>query len=141
MYFDDVLVYSVDVVTHLEHLRMLIEVLRRNRLHINLKKCSFLQSNIKFLGFIVGVNGIPAVESKIKAIKEWPTPMTMGKVRSFHGLATLYKRFIRGFNIIATSITECLKKGKFKWEEVQKSKLCFTKGEIVHCPYVSFIEF
>lgn len=65
MYFDDVLVYSVDVVTHLEHLRMLIEVLRRNRLHINLKKCSFLQNNVEFLGFIVGADRIRAIDSKI----------------------------------------------------------------------------
>ena len=37
---------------------MVIEVLRRNKLYINLKKCSFLQSNVEFLGFIVGTDGI-----------------------------------------------------------------------------------
>lgn len=47
MYFDDILVYSVDMVTTLEYLRMVIEVLRRNKLYINLKKCCSLYSNVE----------------------------------------------------------------------------------------------
>lgn len=62
VYFDDILVYFVDVVTHFEHLRIVMEVLQRNKIYINLKKCSFLQSNVEFLGFIVGTDGIRAIE-------------------------------------------------------------------------------
>lgn len=58
VYIDDILVYSIDMVTYLEHLRMTIEVLWRNKLCINPKKRRFLQSNVEFLDFIVGVNEI-----------------------------------------------------------------------------------
>lgn len=58
MYFDDILVYSIDVVTHLEHLRIVMEALQGNKLYINLKKCSFLQSNVELSCFIVGVDRI-----------------------------------------------------------------------------------
>lgn len=69
MHFDDILVYYVDVVTHLEHLRIGIEMLQRNKLYNNLKKWSFLQSNMDFLGFIINVNGIRSIKLKIQDIR------------------------------------------------------------------------
>ena len=65
IYFDDILVYSIDMMTHFTHLRMVMEVLQNNKLYINLKKCSFLQNNVEFLGFIVGADRIRAIDSKI----------------------------------------------------------------------------
>lgn len=110
VHFDDIFVYFIDVLMHFEHLRMVIEVLRRNKLYINLKKFSSLQSNMEFLGFIISANGIRAIESNIQAIKEWLMPKIVDEVRSFPGLTTFY----RSFNTITAPTIECLKKGKFK---------------------------
>lgn len=65
---------------------------------------------MEFLGFIVGIKGLRAIESMIQAIIGWPIPKTMGKVRSFYGLVISYRRFIHIFNTKAAPITECLKK-------------------------------
>jgi hypothetical protein len=120
VYFDDILIYSPDEETHLRHLREVLIVLRKNHLYVNKKKGNFLQDRLVFLGFVVGKDGVQEDETKVKAIREWPTPSTVADVQSFHGLATFYRRFIQNFSSLAAPLTECTKKGGFCWEESKK---------------------
>ena len=74
VYFDDTLVYSDSIESHLVHLRKFLIVLRNNHLFANVEKWTFCVDSVVFISFIVNKNGLHVDPKKIKVIQEWPTP-------------------------------------------------------------------
>lgn len=142
VYFDDILVYSKSMAAHIDHLESVMKVLREEKLFANLKKCTFCTDNLVFLGFVVSADGVKVDEEKIKAIKEWPSPKTVGEVRSFHGLAGFYRRFVKDFSTLAAPLTEVIKKDVgFKWEEDQEKAFQTLKEKLTNAPILILPDF
>ena len=68
VYFDDILIYSKNLDDHLKHLKLILDVLRKEELFANLKKCTFCTNKLAFLGFVVSAQGTQVDEEKIRAI-------------------------------------------------------------------------
>ena len=123
VFIDDILVYSPNEEMHAQHLRTTLGVLRQERLYAKFSKCEFWLKQVAFLGHVVSKEGIQVDPSKIEAVVNWEPPKNVTEVRSFLGLAGYYRRFVEGFSVIATPLTQLLRKNtKFEWTaECQKS--------------------
>ena len=123
VFIDDILVYSKDRENHDTHLRVVLETLRKEQLYAKLSKCEFWLNEVSFLGYIASNEGIRVDPKKVEVVVEWKPPRNVTEVRSFLGLAGYYRRFVKGFSMIATPMMRLLQKNvKFEWgKECQRS--------------------
>jgi hypothetical protein len=94
---------------------------------------------VEFLGMIVSREGIKMDDSKVKAIREWPTPKTVRGVRSFLGLANFYHRFIEGYAQVARPLNDLTKKNTpFAWKEAQQTAFDTLKNRFTTAPILTY---
>lgn len=141
VYLDDVLVYSQNMQEHLVHLRKVFETLMAESLFVNWKKCQFMSESIIFLGYAVSKDGIKVDESKVDAIATWPVPKTLFDIRSFHGMISFCRRFIKNFSTLVAPITVCMKGGIFKWNAEAQKSFDFTKKKLMEAPVLALPDF
>jgi hypothetical protein len=91
---DDLLIYSDSAEEHLVHLERVLKKLGNSILFAKWKKCQFNQSELKFLGFLVGHGQLKTDPAKIQSISEWPKPKSKSDLRKFMGLTNYFRRFI-----------------------------------------------
>ncbi|WVZ80683.1 hypothetical protein U9M48_028140 [Paspalum notatum var. saurae] len=142
VYFDDILIYSKSFDEHLDHIRQVLAVLREEKLYGNIAKCTFCIDRVIFLGFVVSADGIQVDEEKVKAIKDWPTPVNVSQVRSFHGLASFYRRFVKDFSTLAAPLTNLTKKDvPFKWGHDEDLSFHTLKTKLCEAPLLQLPDF
>ncbi|GKA75829.1 putative reverse transcriptase domain-containing protein [Tanacetum coccineum] len=122
VFIDDILIYSKDEKEREEHLKAIMELLKKEKLYAKFSKCEFWIPKVEFLGYVIDSRCIHVDPAKIKSIKDWASPKSPTKIRQFLGLAGYYRRFIEGFTKIAKSMTKLTQKGiKFDWGKKEEN--------------------
>ena len=135
VFIDDILIYSKTEEEHAEHLRISLEILRKEKLYAKFSKCEFWLKEVQFLGHIVSSEGIKVDPAKVEAVMDWDRPKTPTEVRSFMGLAGYYRRFIKDFAKIATPLTKLTRKNeKFIWNEKCEESFQELKKRLIAAP-------
>eukprot|EP01018_Ginkgo_biloba_P014195 Gb_17747 [translate_table: standard] len=118
-----------------------MDILRREKLFVNLEKCSFAQTELKYLGFVVSSEGLKVDQEKVKAMLDWPTLTSTTELRSFYGLASFYRKFVRNFSVIAAPMTECLRKKLFQWTTAVQRSFEQLKKKMSEAPVLALPNF
>jgi len=126
VFIDDILIYFKTKEEHAEHLRIILQTLRQEKLYAKLSKMTFLARPFSFLGHIISGDGISVDSAKVEAVRDWPIPKSIKEVRSFFGLAGYYRRFVQNFSRVSELLTKLTKKEvKYWWNE--ECQLAFEK--------------
>ncbi|GJS63353.1 putative reverse transcriptase domain-containing protein [Tanacetum coccineum] len=141
VFIDDILIYSKDEKEHEEHLKAILELLKKEKLYAKFSKCEFWIPKVQFLGHVIDSRGIHVDPAKIESIKDWASPKTPTEIRQFLGLAGYYRRFIEGFSKIAKPMTKLTQKGiKFDWGEKEENAFQLIKQKLCSAPILALPE-
>ena len=97
VYIDDIIIFSKDLNEHLDRLEVVLQKLEEAGLKIRPDKCKMLQREVHFLGHVISGDGIRTSPSKTEVVATWPVPTKVTELRSFIGLCSYYRRFIKDF--------------------------------------------
>ena len=135
IFIDDILVYSKTKEDHEQHLRLVLETLRENKLYAKLSKCEFWLREIPFLGHIISKEGIRVDPAKVTDVVDWKRPTTVTEIRSFLGLAGYYRGFVQDFSRIAGPMTRLTqKKVQFEWTDKVEASFQELKKRLTTAP-------
>nr|GFB69941.1 putative reverse transcriptase domain-containing protein [Tanacetum cinerariifolium] len=121
VFIDDILIYSKDEKECEEHLKEILELLKKEELYVKFSKCEFWIPKVQSLDYVIDSQGIHMDPAKIEFVKDWSSPKSPTVIRQFLGLARYYRRFIEGFSKFAKPMTKLTqKKVKFEWGDKQE---------------------
>ncbi|GBG74822.1 hypothetical protein CBR_g19334 [Chara braunii] len=135
VYMDDILVYSDTFHRHAQHIEWTLGALRDAGFKIALEKGEFFLPKISFSGYVVTRGGLRPDSRKVTAVKEAPVPTSLTQVRAFLGVASYYRRFIKGFAAIARPLTNLLQKEQpLHWDDECDRAFGALKDALVTAP-------
>jgi len=142
VYLDDVLIFSRTFDEHIDRLRIVFTKLRDAGLKLRKDKCTFAQSQTTYLGYVISKNGIEPDAKKIESVQSFPRPTDVTKLKSFLGLCSYYRRYVRDFAIIAEPLHVLLRKNtKFVWNPACETAFLSLKQALCSAPVLIYPDF
>ena len=139
VFLDDIISFGKDFQEALTRLEHVFERLRSADLKMKPSKTHLFRSQVRFLGHLVSKDGVRPDDRKVEAIRTWPKPTCLRENRSFLGLASYYRKFIKGFSQIAAPMTALTEKNKpFIWDEKCDEAMTQLKKALCQAPVLDY---
>ena len=141
-FLDDLLVYSETPAEHLEHLKKVFLKLRAAGLKLKPEKCDLFQTQVNYLGHVLGKTGIRPDPEKLEAVRDWERPKTLTQVRSFTAFCNYYRKFMKNFAEIAKPLYRLTGRGvKFTWDKEHDDAFQLLETRLLQSPILAFPNF
>ena len=137
VYLDDVLIFGRTIEEHNKRLKEVLEQFRKSSLKLSPSKCSFLKTEVQYLGHKISEKGISTDPKKIQSIIEWPKPNCVNEVHSFVGLCSYYRSYIQNFTNIVEPLQKIIASKKFLWEKEQDESFIRLKIALTNAPVLA----
>nr|GFC53005.1 putative reverse transcriptase domain-containing protein [Tanacetum cinerariifolium] len=141
VFINDIPIYSKDEKEREEHLKAILELLKKEELYAKFSKGEFWIPKVQFLGHVIDSQGIHVDPAKIESVKDWASPKLPTAIRQFLGIARYYRRFIEGFSKITKPMTKLTqKKVMFEWDDKQEAVFQLLKQKLCSAPILALPE-
>ena len=142
VYLDDIIVFSTTVEEHLTRLAEVLTRLRQAGLKVKPCKCHLMKKSVHYLGHVVSSEGVETDPAKIQCIADWTTPSNAKELKQFLGLASYYRRFVRGFAKIASPLHHLSEKKKaWAWTDECEQAFKLLKHHLISAPILRLPNF
>ena len=139
IYLDDVLIHSPDIETHLQHIRILFQRLRKADFKLKDSKCNYFRTHVQYLGHLVSGKGIKPLPEKLDSVKKMPAPTTPKEIKQFLGLVGYYRKFIPRFADIARPMTNLMRQDTpFEWTIQCQASFEMLKDALITSPILKY---
>nr|GEX20809.1 retrotransposon-related protein [Tanacetum cinerariifolium] len=141
VFFDDILVYSLDLESHIQHLTLVLQEIRSHALFAKKSKCVFGAKRVEYLGHVITSEGVATDQTKTEAMQQWPIPENLKQFRGFLDLTSYYRRFIKGYAFISNPLTKLMKKNAFNWSTEAQTAFIKLKEAVISAPVLKLPNF
>lgn len=141
IFFDDILVYSKSAEEHLQHLQHVFSLTREHKLFAKQIKCEFMTTEVAYLGHMLSRQGVAVDQNKVADMLAWPVPQNLKSLRGFLGLSGYYRKFVKGYSVIAKPLTNLLQKDNFFWDETATTAFLTLKQAMTTTPVLQLPDF
>ncbi|GFT98290.1 retrovirus-related Pol polyprotein from transposon 412 [Trichonephila clavipes] len=139
IYLDDVIRGGRTFEEHLQNIWKVLSKLSDANLKLNRSKCKFFQKEVNYLGHIISAEGVRTDPEKVSAVKNWKRPENLRELRSFLGLCTYYRKFVKGFSNIARPLHKLTEsKQKFQWTKECEDSFLQLKEALTSSPILIY---
>ena len=144
VYLGDIIIFSETWKEHVQHIRAILTCLQESNLTAKPKKCQFGMFECTYLGHVVGNGHVTPDPEKVRAVENFPKPLTKKQIRGFLGLTGYYRKFIENYASIATPLTDLTKKSlpdKVTWTKECDEAFLTLKSALTQHPILSNPDF